>query len=407
MTSAGRRAAVAFVLGLGLPACATAESPGPEGVEWRLLALGSMSVPALTGGREPSLRLDPAKKQAAGFAGCNNFFGGYEIAGAALKFGPLGATRRACPDAESSVETKYFQALGATRGWKLEGGELLLTDNGAVLARFRAGRGDAAANDLDSLTVRSKVMEGGPVTLARGRYSAPAAPGSSGQVSVFLTDRRAFATLAGREAGAVVLVTSLGGSGSFYELALLVRRDGKWANTDTVLLGDRVKVQSVAIDARGILVAMTAHGPKDPQCCPSQEVQKRFAVKDGRLVPAAASVPAAGPTLIGTVWQWVHTRYNNDTKAVPPKPENYTVRFREGGKLNVKADCNLKGGTYSLDGKQLSIAILNSTMAACEPGSLEDEFVRNLAAGAILFYRDGDLYIDLKYDSGTMKLSPQ
>jgi len=44
-------------------------------------------------------------------------------------------------------------------------------------------------------------------------------------------------------------------------------------------------------------------------------------------------------------------------------------------------------------------------MAACEEGSLEDQFTRDLTAGAIWFLKDGDLYIDLKYDSGTMKLS--
>jgi len=286
MTSAWRRAAVAFALALGFAAGTSAEPPGPEGVEWRLLALGGMTVPALAGGRQPSLRLDPAKRQANGFAGCNNFFGGYELSGATLKFGPLAATRKACPEAESSVETRYFQALERTRGWRLEGGELLLVDNGAVLARFAAAPGGAEASELDSLTVRSRVMESGPVTLARGRYSAPAAAGSASRVTVFLTEWRAFGRIAGRETGAVVLVTSLGGSGSFYELALLVRQDGKWVNTDTVLLGDRVKVHSVAIDASGVLVAMTAHGPKDPQCCPSQEVQKRFAVKDGRRVSA-------------------------------------------------------------------------------------------------------------------------
>ena len=286
MKSVWLRAAAGFALALAICAVTSASPPGPEGIEWRLLALGGMTVPALAGARQPSLHLDPVKKQANGFAGCNNFFGGYTLAEATLKFGPLAATRKACPEAESSVETRYFQALERTRGWRLEGGELVLTDNGTILARFATGQGAASAGELDSLTVRSKVMEGGPVTLAHGRYGAPAARGAASRVTVFLTEWRAFGRIAGREAGTVVLVTSLGGSGSFYELALLVRQDGKWMNTDTVLLGDRVRVHSVAIDASRIVVAMTAHAPKDPQCCPTQEVQKRFAVKDGLLVPA-------------------------------------------------------------------------------------------------------------------------
>jgi heat shock protein HslJ len=377
---------------------------GPEGVEWRLRQLGDAAVPMLPGNRQPSLLLDPAGKQAAGFAGCNNFFGGYELAGATLRFGPLAATRKACADAESTLETKYLQALARTRGWKIDAGELLLLDGAEVLARFAPQPVDSSTIDLATLTVRSRVYTSGPVTLTRGEYQARAAPGSAGEIALRLTDQRAFTTQAGRQVGAVVLVTSMGGSGNFYELALLSRQADAWVNTDTVLLGDRVKVHSVAIENNIVVVAMTRHGPQDPQCCPTLAVQRRYTIQDNRLVPIrdAASAP-----LSGTVWQWVQTQYSNDKRVVPAKPANYTLRFLEGDQIKVKADCNQKGGTYSVDGKRLSITISHSTMAACEPGSLEDEFVRNLAASAIHFFRNGDLYIDLKYDSGTMKFSAQ
>jgi heat shock protein HslJ len=111
--------------------------------------------------------------------------------------------------------------------------------------------------------------------------------------------------------------------------------------------------------------------------------------------------------IAGTAWRWVQTLYNDDRKAAPADPKDYTVQFREDGTLQAKADCNLKGGTYSSDGKLLSIEITHSTMAACPEGSLEDEFVRTLSAAAIYFLKDGDLYIDLKYDTGTMRFSRQ
>jgi heat shock protein HslJ len=60
---------------------------------------------------------------------------------------------------------------------------------------------------------------------------------------------------------------------------------------------------------------------------------------------------------------------------------------------------------YSIKDSTLSIEITHSTMAACPEGSLEDQFVRDLTAGVIYFLKDGDLYIDLKYDSGTMKFT--
>jgi len=41
-------------------------------------------------------------------------------------------------------------------------------------------------------------------------------------------------------------------------------------------------------------------------------------------------------------------------------------------------------------------------MAACPPDSLADRFMKDLAAARIAFMRDGDLYLDLMYDTGTM-----
>jgi heat shock protein HslJ len=131
-------------------------------------------------------------------------------------------------------------------------------------------------------------------------------------------------------------------------------------------------------------------------CCPTLEVQKRWSVHNNRLLPVANVTPARQPSLRGATWQWVQTLYNDGKRVVPAKPSSYTVRFLEEGKFNAKADCNLKGGTYSTKDKKLAIKLITSTMAACEPGSLEDEFVRNLGASVIHFLRDGDLYIALR-----------
>lgn len=45
------------------------------------------------------------------------------------------------------------------------------------------------------------------------------------------------------------------------------------------------------------------------------------------------------------------------------------------------------------------------TLAECEPGSLYDQFVRELGAAAIAFLQDADMYIDQQMDSGTMRFS--
>lgn len=109
----------------------------------------------------------------------------------------------------------------------------------------------------------------------------------------------------------------------------------------------------------------------------------------------------------GPVWKWMQTLYNDDRKVMPADPQNFTVQFREDGTLTVKADCNQKGGTYSVtdEDNRISIVITHSTMAVCPEGSLEDEVVRGLSAASIYFVKDGGLYIDLQFDSGTMMFS--
>ena len=259
--------------------------------------------------------------------------------------------------------------------------------------------------DPAAMTYRSSWLESGQVTLAQGVYRAPAAPGSAAELVVRLTDRQAFGTLDGKDAGAVVLVTQAGGTGTFYDLALLTPEANGWVNHEVVPLGDRVDIHALAIRDNQVVVDMTTQGPQDPMCCPTLRVQRRFAVHDGQLVAAGESVVAPPPAgLVGPVWQWVQTLYNNDSKAIPPQPENFTVQFSADGTVNVRADCNRKGGRYSGNGQQIAIEITYSTRAACPDGSLEEQFVRDLIGGAIWFLRNGDLYIDLKYDTGTMRL---
>ena len=386
-----------------LPGGAIFASPGPEGVEWRLIEVGGTAVPPLSGNEQPSLTLDGAQKKVTGYSGCNKFFGTYVLDGASLKFGPLGSTRRACPEPETSVETAFLTSLDKTRGWTITDGALHLLAGDTVLARFSTEAGHGIVADPGSMRYCLRSFPAGTVTLSGGEYRAPAAPGAASEIVIQLTNKQVFGTVQGQEAGAVVLVASLGGTGSFYELALLFRGTKGWENADTALLGDRVAVHAVDIEQEQIVVAMTTHGPGDPLCCPTTETKKRFAVQGNRLIPSADEAADVTSMLTGTVWQWVRTRYNNDTTAAPDKPENYTVRFLGDGSIGVKADCNLKGGTYSLEGQRLSITITHSTMAACAEGSQEEQFVRDLSAGGVCFINDGDLFIDLKYDTGTMR----
>ena len=52
-----------------------------------------------------------ADGQVGGYGGCNRFFGSYTLQDSALAIGPLGASRRACPEPAGSMEFAFLEAL--------------------------------------------------------------------------------------------------------------------------------------------------------------------------------------------------------------------------------------------------------------------------------------------------------
>lgn len=77
------------------------------GTSWRLEDLAGKGVVDRT---QTTLTFGP-DDQVSGSGGCNRFTGRYERHGDSLSFGPLAATRMACPDAVMNQETGFFAVL--------------------------------------------------------------------------------------------------------------------------------------------------------------------------------------------------------------------------------------------------------------------------------------------------------
>ena len=121
-------------------------------------------------------------------------------------------------------------------------------------------------------------------------------------------------------------------------------------------------------------------------------------------LPAAtqADVDPEHMTLFGKEWSWVRTMYNNDTIVVPAKPGVFTLTFNKDGRVNAGTDCNRITGRYSVDERLLTIGDLAATRMYC-PDSQENEFAKMLSqVSAFLFTSDGELVLELKFDSGTI-----
>ena len=112
---------------------------------------------------------------------------------------------------------------------------------------------------------------------------------------------------------------------------------------------------------------------------------------------------SADPQLVlSKTWQWVSTLTPVE-KITVPEPERYTIRFSDSGRLQAQFDCNSGGGNYEIAPGKLSFGPLLATRMACPQDSLDYRFMQDLQRVKIFFLLDGELYLELPMDSGTMR----
>jgi heat shock protein HslJ/uncharacterized coiled-coil protein SlyX len=149
----------AFLLVGALPGVALAQEDAvvfpPEGVEWRLQVYeadterGMVAVPD-----DVEVSLFMSGGDVVGNAGCNSYFGSYEIDAERLAFPvPFGSTLQLCERPEQEVEDAYLPLLSAVEGWSVgEEGTLSLSDaGGAVTLVYSEAPILITATDVEAL----------------------------------------------------------------------------------------------------------------------------------------------------------------------------------------------------------------------------------------------------------------
>ena len=162
----------------------------------------------------------------------------------------------------------------------------------------------------------------------------------------------------------------------------------------------------------GLLLAacQSAAAPATTAPSPTQAPQATTAASPTQApqaTTAAQPVPSgSGQQLTGTVWKWTTTQMNDGSSKTPDDPNKYLIEFQADGHVAVQADCNRVAGTYTVTGNQLTITPGPSTLAACPPGSLGDEFVKQLSNINSYLFNGENLILEIKLDSGTMTFAP-
>lgn len=89
-----------------------------------------------------------------------------------------------------------------------------------------------------------------------------------------------------------ILVGNYGGSGSFYELTVLLGGN-PIRQTNSIVLGDRVVVRGIRVKrvkvtqgaepTSEICIKMLTHKPTDPMCCPTVREERCFRFEEGEI----------------------------------------------------------------------------------------------------------------------------
>lgn len=109
--------------------------------------------------------------------------------------------------------------------------------------------------------------------------------------------------------------------------------------------------------------------------------------------------------LTNTVWQLEQIQYNDDKLLESASLGAYTIEFMENGQLSIRADCNQALGSFTEEGGSLSIALGPTTLAACPSESIGQEYLQALQNADTYFFQEGDLFIDIRLDTGTMRFT--
>jgi len=125
----------------------------------------------------------------------------------------------------------------------------------------------------------------------------------------------------------------------------------------------------------------------------------------GAGTPVANQRSTDAQSILNKTWQWEGT-VTPVEKITVADPERYTIVLAENGSLQARFDCNRGGGTYRIEAGRLSFGPMMSTRMACPEDTQDALFMRDLERVTTFFVEGDRLYLELPYDSGTMKFRP-
>lgn len=125
------------------------------------------------------------------------------------------------------------------------------------------------------------------------------------------------------------------------------------------------------------------------------------------IATAAKALPPMPPELARTTWRWISLTTPEETLTIA-EPERYILRFLDGGRVALRADCNRGAGSVVFpEPGAIRFGALAITRAMCPTGSLGDRFAREVERAGRWAIQRGGLHLELSGNAGVLRFTRQ
>jgi len=125
-----------IVLAFTFGACAKPGAAPLEDTTWILKSYGEQgNLLTVLEGTEITATFDSAEKRVSGSAGCNSYFGDYQLNDNTLTFLVIGHTEMYCMEPEGAMEqeTQYLKTLNSAESYQVKDGTLQVNSGDEIL----------------------------------------------------------------------------------------------------------------------------------------------------------------------------------------------------------------------------------------------------------------------------------
>ncbi|MBI9107802.1 MAG: META domain-containing protein [Spirochaetales bacterium] len=110
------------------------------------------------------------------------------------------------------------------------------------------------------------------------------------------------------------------------------------------------------------------------------------------------------PLPTNTDWELISIEYDELGSKTPSPEEKYSVTFKADGSLHGQVDCNRYMSSYTEEDGTIEIMMIASTMAACPPGSISQDYLK--AFQTITGFFAGEDKLILHFSGGSLEYAP-